>query len=82
MRTDKVKDCATELQIWANDNDESLTLFEALQIAVSIHRNELFSEAFVLEFSTKPGALESIAMELGASRDGSTIKDAIYSLSK
>jgi hypothetical protein len=81
MRHSKVKNCATDLQIWASENGESLTIFEALQIAVSIHSNVLFSDAFMLEMKT-PGALEAIAMELGASRDGGTIKDAIYSLSK
>ncbi len=57
----------------------AITPIEALQIAVKIQQNRIFEDAFMLGLSA-PSALESIAMELGASRDGSSIKDAIYKL--
>lgn len=53
--------------------------FEALQIAVKIQHNKILSAAFVLNHNG-PGALEAIAMELGACKDGTTIKDALYNL--
>jgi len=56
-----------------------VTPFEALQIAVKIQHNRVLEDAFALGYPT-PSALESIAMQLGASRDGSSIKDALYNM--
>jgi len=56
-----------------------VTPFEALQIAVKIQHNRVLEDAFMLGLDV-PSALEAIAMELGASEDGSSIKDAIYNL--
>lgn len=53
--------------------------FEALQIAVQIQRNRILEDAFVVGRDC-PSALEAIAMELGASKDHSSIKDALYNL--
>lgn len=53
--------------------------FEALQIAAKIQQNRLFSEAYLLGHG-EPSALEQIAMELGASKDGSSIKHALIDL--
>jgi len=41
--------------------------------------NRVLEEAFVVGTS-KPTALEAIAMELGAATDGDTIKTALYNL--
>lgn len=77
----EVQDAAVEMQMWASANNVGeLTFFEALTIAVKMQHNRVLSDAFMLG-NTTPSALEAIAMELGASRDGSSIKDAIYSLS-
>jgi len=56
-----------------------LTPFEAMQIAVKIQQNDILKDAFMVRLST-PGALEAIAMELGANEDGLTIKDALYNI--
>jgi hypothetical protein len=57
----------------------SVTPFEALQIAVKIQHNRVLEDAFMLGLQA-PSALEAIAMELGASKDGSSIKNALYNL--
>lgn len=57
----------------------NFTEFEAMQIAVKLQHNKILHEAFVLGHSG-PGALEAIAMELGACENGTTIKDALYNL--
>ncbi len=54
---------------------------EAFRLAVKIQYNRILADAFMLDRDS-PSALEAIAMELGASGDGSSIKDAIYSLGK
>ena len=71
----EVSDLANEIleEQWA------ITPFEALQIAVQIQHNRILRYAFMVDMEG-PSALEAIAMELGASKDGSTIKDALYSL--
>lgn len=56
-----------------------VTPFEALQIAVKIQHNRVLEDAFMLGMSC-PSALEAIAIELGAAKDGSSIKDALYNL--
>lgn len=56
-----------------------LTPFEAMQIAVKIQQNDILKDAFMVRMST-PGALEAIAMELGANEEGLTIKDALYNI--
>lgn len=61
------------------ENKKILSSFEALQIAVKIQHNRVLEEAFMLNRNS-PSALEAIAMELGASIDGSSIKDALYNL--
>lgn len=72
--TREVSDLANELAAqW------HVTPFEALQIAVKIQHNRVLEDAFMLGMSC-PSALEAIAMELGASKDGSSIKDALYNL--
>jgi hypothetical protein len=60
----------------------NLTPFEAMQIAVKIQQNSILKEAFVLGYPNTPGALESIAMELGACDDSLTIKDVLMQLSE
>lgn len=75
----EVEQIAMSLQRWAHENNEHLSLVEALQIAALIQKNMLLSKAFMLD-GDSPSALEAIAMELGAAKSGSTIKDAIYSL--
>jgi hypothetical protein len=57
----------------------SVTPFEALQIAVKIQHNRVLEDAFMLGLQA-PSALEAIAMELGASKDGSSIKNSLYNL--
>jgi len=57
----------------------AVTPFEALQIAVKIQHNRVLEDAFMLGLSA-PSALEAIAMELGASKNNSSIKDALYNL--
>jgi hypothetical protein len=57
----------------------ALTVAEAVIIATQIQRNRVLEEAFVVGTS-KPTALEAIAMELGAATDGDTIKTALYNL--
>ena len=60
------------------DGAKDITKFEALQIAVQIQRNELFAQANVLNTGRLvPSALEAIAIELGAAKDGMTIKHAL-----
>jgi hypothetical protein len=71
----EVSDLATEVL----NTPWNLTPFEALQIAVKIQNNRVLSDAFMLGLNA-PSALEAIAMELGASKDGVTIKDALYNL--
>lgn len=57
----------------------NVTPFEAMQIAVKIQHNDILKEAFMVRMAT-PGALECIAMELGANTSGSTIKSALIEL--
>lgn len=77
----EVTSIATDLQLWAADNDLDLSLSDALMIAVKIQQNRILAAAFVVvPNDSVPSALESIAMELGAAKLGGTIKDAIYSL--
>ncbi len=71
----EVSDLANEVL----DAQWVVTPFEALQIAVKIQHNRVLEDAFMLGLST-PSALEAIAMELGASKDGTSIKDALYNL--
>jgi hypothetical protein len=52
---------------------------EALHVAARIQFNHLFAQAMSLHEGTPP-ALEAIAMELGAAKDGDTIKTALYNL--
>lgn len=67
----EVEDIAQELA----EKSKSLTKFEALQIAVQIQKNRVLSEAFCLNHSNHPGALEKIAMELeGLSNIASAIE--------
>lgn len=73
----EVTECAVEVI----DSGFKVTPFEALQIAVQMQHNRILSDAFMVGLNV-PGALEAIAMELGAARDGVSIKDAIYSLQK
>ena len=71
-----------EVSDLANDLIESqwsVTHFEALQIAVKIQHNRVLEDAFMLGLQA-PSALEAIAMELGASKNGSSIKNALYNL--
>ena len=58
---------------------KSLTEFEALSLAVKIQHNRVLEDAFLVGRS-EPSALEAIAMELGAAKEGSSIKDAIFSI--
>lgn len=53
----------------------ALTVFERLSIACKMETIQMWENALVLHDG--PGALESIAMELGAARDNDTIKQAI-----
>jgi hypothetical protein len=53
--------------------------FDALQIATKIQSNRVLTDAFMLD-TKDPSALESIAMELGASKNGTSIKSALYNL--
>lgn len=53
--------------------------FQALQIAVKIQHNRVLEDAYLVGMNC-PSALEAIAMELGAAKDGSSIKDALYNL--
>jgi len=71
----EVSDLANQLI----SEDDSITFFEALQIAVKIQHNRVFQDAFLVGGHEEPSALEAIAMELGA-KDGSSLKDAIYRL--
>lgn len=64
-----------------NEDFEELTEVEALKLAVKIQQNRILSDAFVVREGV-PSALEAIAMELGASVSGTTIKDAIYNLNE
>ncbi len=57
----------------------NVTDYEALNIATKIQYNELYDFANLATENT-PSALEQIAMELGAARDGNTIKEAIANL--
>jgi uncharacterized protein (DUF849 family) len=70
----------TSLAHEITDNDWELTDFEVLQIAAKIQQNRIISEAFMVGIDGVPGALEAIAMELGANRDGLTIKEAIQNI--
>lgn len=79
--TKEVQEIAQNLMLWSEDHGSELNHFEALQIAVQIQKNELFAVAHAIRTGfAAPSALEAIAMELGAAKEGSTIKDAIYSL--
>lgn len=71
----EVSDIANELL----EAQWNITPIDALNLAVKIQGNRVLSDAFMLGMSA-PSALEAIAMELGASKDGSTIKDAIEQL--
>ena len=62
------------------DNDWQLSDFEVLQIASKVQHNRIIAEAFMVGIDGVPGALEAIAMELGANRDGLTIKEAIQNI--
>lgn len=71
--TEEVLTIAEELAM------QSISTFESLQIATKIQQNRILSEAFVTDRDC-PSALEAIAMELGAAKDGSSIKNALYNL--
>ncbi|MCF8372996.1 MAG: hypothetical protein K9H64_15350 [Bacteroidales bacterium] len=68
-----VDDKAKELQ-----KDFKLTDFEALQIACKMQYNSILTEALVITGSG-PGAIEAIAIELGASSqfNGNSIKESL-----
>ena len=55
---------------------------EAMDLAVRIQHNRILEDAFMTGSDNYAGALERIAMELGASSDHLTIKDAIYEISR
>ncbi len=56
----------------------TLTVFQKLSIALKMKEIQMWENALVLHDG--PGALESIAMELGSARDGDGIKQAIKSI--
>ena len=58
------------------ETDESLTSFEALQIATKVQYNRIFADAYMVDKGGyTPVALEKIAMELD------NLQSAVYSLS-
>lgn len=61
------------------EENSNLPRFQALHIAAKVQENRILEDAYLLH-GPGPSALEAIAMELGASKDGDTIKSAIYSL--
>jgi hypothetical protein len=73
----EVNDLTNDLFFTSGHN---LTAFEAMQIAVKIQHNRILEDAFMTGRHNSPGALEAIAMELGANISGTTIKDALYNL--
>lgn len=66
------------------EEHKSLSEFEALQIAAKIQYNRIMGEAFAVHHNiqTEPAALERIAIELGADKNGDSIKSALFDLSK
>ena len=80
---EEVLKIAERLQAQAFYNKAKLSLFEALQIATEIQRNQILSKAFVVT-DVGPSAFEAIAMQLGMKTKGSdiTVIDAIFSISE
>lgn len=59
--------------------DKPMQKYKAIELAIQIQRNRIFSNAFMLGLDV-PSALEAIAMELGAARSGTTIKDSLTAI--
>lgn len=73
----EVEDITKEIQKVSN----YLTIFDAMQIAVQIQRNRILSYAYVVNGKDTPSALESIAMNLGATKNvDTTLQDALFSI--
>ena len=81
--TTEVTKTAKELREYVAENSGrgTLTAYQAFKIAAMIQRNRLYKEANVLD-TGKPSALEAIAMELGASKDGYTIKSVLAEINQ
>ncbi len=72
----KIKIIAALLMIDSNE----VSISKSLSIAVQLHRNIILQDALLPGRTEVPGVLERVAMELGASVDGDSIKGKLSAI--
>jgi hypothetical protein len=73
----EVEEIANDLLNLHDGSSTFPSVVEAYQIAVKIQQNRILEDIFLIR-GIGPGAIEAIAMQLGAPHSSSSIPDAIY----